>query len=134
MQTCVDDPSPRSARAVLRLTREQLLARPGGRYEAAQPVTIGLVLLCMGIGAFAFLAPGPLAKQLRDSGAGYGAPLASLFALAILVNGRKLAKSDQGDRVEILAAAREAWKVVGPHCPELDDVPMKETRRRLESP
>jgi hypothetical protein len=133
MRRCMSEPGQRSARAVLRLTREQLLARPGGAYRRATPIVLGLATGSLLAGLAILFWQHPLAITLRENGIGYGLLVVAVIAILVLRQGRAMARWEDEDREAILAEARAAWNQLKQFEPEPDPI-YHDTLRQLANP
>ena len=133
LDACLAEPNARNARAVLRLTREQMLARPGNQFASGYKglLAMGVVVILAWI-ALA-LAPGQIADSVRARVPSF-APAVALGALGLMAfGGWRTARGDQGDREAILAAARKAWEVLKAHDDGKDDT-YDRFRKLLDAP
>jgi len=133
MRRCMSEPGQRSARAVLRLTREQLLARPGGAYRRATPIVVGLAVVSFVVGLATLVWNHPLTATLRENGIGYGLLVVAGIAVLVLRQGRTMAGWEDEDRKAILNEARAAWDQLKEFEPEPDPI-YRDTLRQLAKP
>jgi len=133
MDAALAKPNARSARAVLRITREQMMARPGNQFANGYKGLIAMGVIVVLAWIALATVPGSLASDLRQRIPPF-APAVALGALGLMgFGGWRTARNDQGDREAILSSARSAWSVLKAHDDGTDDT-YDRVRKLLDPP